>query len=256
MLRVAIVDDEANARAAIRILLARRHDVDIVAECRNGIEAVEVLQWLTVDLLLLDVQMPGLDGFGVLHAVGPDRVPPTVFVTAFDKYALRAFEVEAVDYVLKPFDEARFAAAFDRARRRIDESRTAQWARRLVAATPERAVTAVPRPLARLPVPVGNRVTFVDFDDIDWIEAADQYAIVHAGVKEHLLRESLQRLADRLPADRFARIHRSHLVNVARVREVTRLRKGDAQVTLADGRQLRLSRRYRRRVREAFGWAL
>jgi two-component system LytT family response regulator len=99
-------------------------------------------------------------------------------------------------------------------------------------------------------------VTFVDFDDIDWIEAADQYAIVHAGVKEHLLRESLQRLADRLPADRFARIHRSHLVNVARVREVTRLRKGDAQVTLADGRQLRLSRRYRRRVREAFGWAL
>jgi two-component system, LytTR family, response regulator len=255
-LRVAIVDDEAHARAAIRILLERRDDVEVVAECRNGLEAVEVLQWVTVDLLLLDVQMPGLDGFGVIHALGPEKVPPTVFVTAFDSYAIRAFDVEAVDYVLKPFDEARFLAAFDRARRRVDERRTAQWARRLLAATPGRAGAAPARQLPRLPVPVGNRVLFVNFDDIDWIQAADQYVIVHVGMKEYLFRESLQRLAGRLPRERFAQIHRSHLVNVSKVREVTPLGKGDAQVTLADGRPLRVSRRFRRGLRLDFGWGI
>jgi two-component system, LytTR family, response regulator len=253
-LRVAIVDDEAHARAAIRILLSRR-DVDIVAECRNGAEAVETLQWVSVDLLLLDVQMPGLDGFGVLHALGADRVPPTVFVTAFDTYALRAFEVDAVDYVLKPFDEARFLASFDRARRRIDERRAATWARRLLAATPERAAPKGPA-LPRLPIPVGDRVIFVSFDDIDWIQAADQYVIVHVGAKEYLLRESLNRLAGRLPGDRFARIHRSHLINVSNVREVRRLGKGDAQVTLANGPRLRVSRRYRRNLSAQLGTTL
>jgi len=253
MLRVAIVDDEAHARAAIRILLGRRAGVEVVAECRNGIEAVEVLRWLTVDLLLLDVQMPGLDGFGVLHALGPNHVPPTVFVTAFDTYALRAFEVDAVDYVLKPFDEARFLASFNRARQRIDERRTAQWARRLLAATPDRAGAAPVCPLPRLPVPVGNRVIFVNLADIDWIQAADQYVMLHVGAKEYLLRESLQHLADRLPREQFARIHRSRLVNVSKVCEVTRLRKGDAEVILADGRRLRSSRRYRNELRTPFG---
>jgi two-component system, LytTR family, response regulator len=251
MLRVAIVDDEPHARAAIRILLQRRRDVEVVAECRNGAEAVEVLQWTRVDLLLLDVQMPGLDGFGVLHALGPDKVPPTVFVTAFDDYALKAFEVDAIDYVLKPFDETRFLGAFDRARRRIDESRTAKWARRLLAATPASAGHAAAAQLSRIAVPVGNRVTFVNFEDIDWLQAADQYVILHVGAKEYLLRESLQRLAARLPRQQFAQIHRSHAVNVARVREITRLAKGDAQITLADGRQLRMSRRYRKGLRVA-----
>src|SRR5262245_44670294 len=247
-LRVAIVDDEEHAREAIRILLKRRDDVEVVAECRNGAEALEVLQWMTVDLLLLDVQMPSVDGFGVIHAVGPERLPPTVFVTAFDEYALRAFEVGAVDYVLKPFDEGRFLAAFDRARRRADERRTAQWAKRLLAATADRRQPGTPATLPRLPVPSGKRVTFVTFDEIDWIQAADQYVVVHAGDKEHLLRESLERLEQKLPGERFVRIHRSHVVNVAKVREVARLAKGDAEVTLADGCRLRLSRRYRRRA--------
>jgi two-component system LytT family response regulator len=249
-LRVAIVDDEAHARAALRILLRQRPDVEVVAECRNGLEAVEVLRWLTVDLLLLDVQMPGLDGFGVIHALGAVNAPPTVFVTAYDTYALRAFEVEAIDYVLKPFDPSRFLAAFDRARRRIDERHSAEWARRLVAATPERAVSAGRQELPRLAVPLRDRIVFVDFVDIDWIEAADQYAIVHAGAKRHLLREPLQRLASRLPADRFARIHRSHIVNVGKVTEVRRLPRGDAEVTLRGGQQLRLSRRYRRNLKD------
>lgn len=248
MLRVAIVDDEAHARAAIRILLARRQHVEIVAECRNGVEAVEVLQWVPVDLLLLDVQMPGLDGFAVIRALGPDRMPPTVFVTAHDSYAIRAFEVEAVDYVLKPFDESRFLTAFDRARRRIHELRTVRWARGLLAGTRETGGMAPARRLPRLPVPAGNRVLYVDFDDIDWIQASDQYVIVHTGAKEYLLRQSLQRLASLLPRERFARIHRSHVVNVSKIREVVRLGKGDGEVTLADGRRLRLSRRYRRRL--------
>jgi two-component system LytT family response regulator len=255
MLRVAIVDDEPHARAAIRILLGRRPGVEVVAECRDGMEAVEVLQWVTVDLLLLDVQMPGLDGFGVIHALGAEKVPPTIFVTAFDQYALRAFEVDAVDYVLKPFDETRFLAAFDRARRRIDERRTAQWARRLLAATTDRARALPAGQLPRLPVPLGNRVLFLNFDEIDWIQATDQYVIVHAGSKEYLLRESLRRLAVRLPRDRFARIHRAHLVNVSKLREVTRRRNGDGHVILAGGQRLRLSRRYRGALQAAFDGA-
>lgn len=260
MIRVGIVDDEPHARAALRILCARRRGVEVAVECRDGAEALEVLRWTTVDLLLLDIQMPGVDGFGVLHALGA-RMPPTVFVTAFDEYALRAFEVGAVDYVLKPFDERRFLAAFDRACARVAERRGARWARRLLAATPERAMPAAPQP-ERLAIPVSSssasssgsspgssRIVFVPFDDIDWIEAADQYVIVHAGEKAHLLRESLQRLARRLPPHRFAQIHRSHLVNLAKIQEVTRLTKGDAQVTLANGRQLRLSRRFRHALR-------
>jgi two-component system LytT family response regulator len=244
MLRVAIVDDEANARAAIRLLLESRPDVDIVAECRDGIEAVEVLRWLTVDLLLLDVQMPGVDGFGVIHALGA-AAPPTVFVTAYDQYALRAFEVEAIDYVLKPFDSSRFLAAFDRARRRIRELGASKWAERLDAATRDRARPAPPAIRDRLPVPSGNRIVFLDFNDIEWIDAADHYVIVHAKGREHILRESLQRLAAKLPGDRFARVHRSHVVNVSRIAEVTRLANGDGIITLTGGRQLRWSRRYR-----------
>jgi len=254
MLRVAIVDDEAHARAAVRILLARQHDVDIVAECRSGAEAVDVLRWLTVDLLLLDVQMPEMSGFDVILAVGPENAPPTVFITAFDQYALRAFEVEAVDYVLKPFDESRFLAAFARARRRIDEARRTGWALRLLAALPHvgAAGPSASRPV--LPVPVGDRVLFVNFDDIDWIQAASQYVLVHSGGKEYLLRESLQRLVHRLPRDTFAQIHRSHIVNLSKVRAVRRIRNGDARVTLEDGRQLRLSRRYRQALDAHLHW--
>lgn len=256
MLRVAIVDDEAPARTALRILLSERRDVEIVAECRNGSEAVEVLQWIPIDLLLLDVQMPGLDGFGVVAAIGPERMPPTVFVTAFDKYAVRAFDVQAIDYVLKPFDRQRFHAAFDRAKQRIAERRTAEWARMLAGAAGARPSPVAGQLPARLPVPQGDRVVFVNFDEIDWIEAADQYVTLHVGSRALLLRQSLRWLLLKLPPRRFAQIHRSHVVNVAKVKEVVRLGKGDAQVVLANGRELRLSRRYRDPLRERFGWPL
>ena len=254
-MRVVIVDDEANARAAIRILLARQPDVDVVAECRNGMEAVEVLRWMTIDLLLLDVQMPEMSGFDVIRSVGADRMPPTIFITAFDEYAVRAFEVGALDYVLKPFDESRFAAAFQRARKRLTDSRAVRWALQLVAAIPQLSAGPPPAPAApRLPVPSTHGVVFVDFDDIDWIQAADQYVLVHVCDQEYLMRESLQRLAVRLPRERFAQVHRSHIVNLAKVRAIRRLEKGDAQVTLANGRQLRLSRRYRKAFDAQLKW--
>ena len=189
---------------------------------------------------------PGLDGFGVLHALGPSRVPATIFVTAYDTYALRAFEVEALDYILKPFDETRFNAAFDKARRRIAERRTARWAQRLLAATKDRDTGALAA-LPRLAVPIGQRVGLRRFrpDHVD-PGVGPGTSLIHAGAKEHLLRETLQHLAARLPRERFARIHRSHVVNLAKVRDLRRLQNGDGIVTLDDGQELRMSRRYRR----------
>jgi len=255
-LRVAIVDDEEPARAALRVLLSRRPDVEVAAECRNGEEAVEVLGWVAIDLLLLDVQMPGFDGFQVVQAVGAEHMPPTIFVTAYDAYALRAFDVQAIDYVLKPFDEARLFAAIDRAARRIADRRTAEWARALVAAAKDRAPAPPMMQRSRLPVPAGDRILFVPFDEIDWIEAQDQYVTLHTGKKSLMMRQPLHTLLARLPADRFAQIHRSHAVNVSRVKEVVRLAKGDAQVILVGGQPLRLSRRFRDDLRQRYQWPL
>ena len=255
-LRVAIVDDEEPARAALRVLLASRPDVEIAAECRNGEEAIEVLGWVPIDLLLLDVQMPGLDGFNVVQAVGPDRMPATIFVTAHDAYAIRAFDVQAIDYVLKPFDGQRVFAALDRAKQRIADRRTAEWARRLIEATRGQSPPPPAVRRARLPVPVGDRIVFVGFEEIDWIEADDQYVTLHLAGRTLMMRQSMQSLLARLPAGRFVQIHRSHAVNTARVREIVPLGKGDAEVVLASGIRLRLSRRYRDRLRAELGWPI
>lgn len=254
-LRVAIVDDEPHARTAIRLLLSRCPEVEIVGECETGSEAAEVLRWISVDLLFLDVQMPGMNGFEVIRQLG-DRVPPTVFVTAYDTYALQAFEVQALDYLLKPFDEERFLAAFTRARERIRERRTTEWARQLLQSTGTgSSPLAVPQ-ARRLPVEQGNRIIFIDFEAIDWIEAADQYVVLHAGGKEYLLREALHRLMEKLPSDLFAQIHRSHAVNTTKVREVIKGERGDGAVILTSGRTLRLSRRYRDLLRQTLHWPL
>lgn len=253
-LRVAIVDDEAPARAALRVLLAERDDVDVVEECRNGREAVDAIRRSALDLVLLDIAMPGLDGFEVIAEIGADRMPLTMFVTAHDEHALRAFETNAIDYILKPFDRARFFAAFERAVKRIAERKTAEWARRLSELIGKRAPAAPVTTPLKLPVPVGDRVLFVPVDEIDWIEAADQYVIVHAGRKDYMLRQTIQSVLLKLPPRKFAQIHRSHVVNLARVNEVIKLGKGDARVILASGLELRLSRRFRNRLHDEFGW--
>jgi two-component system LytT family response regulator len=255
-LRVAIVDDEAPARAALRVLLEDRADVEIVKECRNGRDAVDAIRSSPIDIVLLDIAMPGLDGFEVIQEIRPERMPLTVFITAHDEHAVRAFETEAIDYILKPFDRARFFAAFDRAVKRISERRTAEWAQRLSSLMGRRLPASAAPVAMKLPVPVGDRVLFVAIDDIDWIEAADQYVVLHVGAKNFTLRQTIQSVMQKLPPRRFAQIHRSHAVNLSRVSEVVKLGKGDAQVLLTSGRELRLSRRFRDRLRDDFGWPL
>jgi two-component system, LytTR family, response regulator len=255
-MRVAIVDDEEPARAALRVLLSERTDIEVVAECPNGVEAVDLIRQVPLDLVLLDVQMPGLDGFEVVGAVGAEEMPPTVFVTAYDAYAVRAFEVQAIDFVLKPFDRSRFHAALDRAVRRIAERRTADWARRLGQVLDQRPRTAIDAVTTRLSIPLGERIAFVEVEQIDWIAASGQSVVLHVGSSEYTLRQTLHALLASLPERGFAQIHRSHAVNVKRVKELLRLGKGDAQVVLDTGERLRLSRRYRERLRIQLGWPI
>jgi len=260
-LRVAIADDEPTARATLRLLLARHADVELVAECADGAAAVEAVRRARPDLLFLDVQMPELDGFGVLAALADEPLPAVVFVTAYDAHALRAFEVEALDYLLKPFSDERFEQSLARARRDVAEHGLAELARRVrglvadggAAARPGAPRTAESSGTARLLVAGTGRTLVVDVEEVDWIEAADYCARLHVGKRAHLVRRTLADLESELDPARFVRIHRSAIVNVARVRQIRAQGKGDARVDLADGTELRLSRTYRRALLAALG---
>jgi two-component system LytT family response regulator len=251
-IRVLIVDDEPPARQRIRSLLKGDTEVEIVGECADGESAVTAVLDEQPDLVFLDVQMPLLDGFGVVEAVGPERMPVTVFVTAHDQHALRAFEVNALDYLLKPYDRARFKKAVDRAKALIGRPRhDAERLTELLA-----AVRGEPKPPDRIAVKAANRVYLVRVEDIDWIEAAGNYLRLHTGKDEHLLRETMTALASRLDSAQFLRIHRSTIVNVERIREIQPWFHGDYAVILQDGRQLTLSRSYRTKVEALFGHSL
>lgn len=240
-IRCLLVDDEPLVRRGIRAFLADEPDVDVIGECRNGVEALAEIQAHAPDLVFLDVQMPELDGLGVVQALRAERMPAIVFVTAYDAYALKAFEVHAVDYLLKPFDEARFRTALGRARERLGGSRDG-LERRLDALL---ADLRPPAYLERLAVRNGSRTLFVDVASVDWLEAADNYVRVHALGARHLIRETLKALESQLDPRRFARIHRSAIVNLDRVREVRVLPSGDHAVRLAGGAELTLGRAYR-----------
>ena len=256
-MRVMVVDDEPAARATLRLLLAREPDCELVAECADGDSAVAALQRERPDLLLLDVQMPERDGFAVLAALAPEQVPPVVFVTAYDAHALRAFEVHALDYLLKPFSDARFAQALGRARERLRTEGLAAVAQRVRALVAGEQPAASPRrpapddgdpgssPPGRLLVREAGRTRVLRLGDVDWIEAADYYARVHLRGRSHLVRRSLADLERELDPRRFARVHRSAIVNLERVAEIRPLFKGDAVVVLEGGRELRVSRSYR-----------
>ena len=254
-IRVLIADDEALARQRVRRLLRREPDVQVVGECTDGAETVAVVLREAPDLLLLDVQMPELDGFAVLRALPEDRVPVTVFVTAFDQYALRAFEAHALDYLLKPFTEARFAAAFERARAQLDRTD-----RREVAALRAlleqmrgelRGMGAdAPVSADRLLVKSEGRVEVLPLHEVDYLEAARNQVRIHSGRTVHLLRETLTSLEARLDPGRFARIHRSIIVNLDRVAAIEPWFSGDAIVVLQQGAKLRLSRSYRQDLEE------
>ncbi|HEX7831862.1 MAG TPA: LytTR family DNA-binding domain-containing protein [Thermoanaerobaculia bacterium] len=235
-MKVAIVDDEPLARQTVRLLAERDPEVTIAGEC-SGIDAAELVARTKPDILFLDIQMPEVDGFDVLAAIGASTVPAVVFVTAYDQYALRAFEVHALDYLLKPFDDARFDDALQRAKKQVLSGRIDERLQRLV------ETRADPNALTRrFLVRQRDKVVFVKVEDIDWIEAADYYVSLHADGKSHLIRETMADVEKQLDPDRFVRVHRSAIVNIDRVKEMHPMFRGDCMLTLQDGTQLRLSR--------------
>jgi len=242
-IRTLIVDDELLARERLRQLLEGEPEIELVGECADGREAIAAIQKESPDLIFLDVQMPELDGFGVLQAVTIEPAPVIVFVTAHDKFALRAFEVHAVDYLLKPFDRERFKKALGRALDRVQHRQGGVQSQGQSAVIAELKPPA--RPLERLAVKTGGRVIFVKLDDIDYIEAAHNYVELHVEKQSHLLRETLNAMEARLPSEKFVRISRSIIVNIERVRELQPLFYGEYTVTLHNGARLTLSRRYR-----------
>lgn len=240
-IRAIIVDDEPLARRGVRQLLESHHDVEVVAEARNGREAIHAIRELKPNLLFLDVQMPELDGFDVLREIGAASMPAVIFVTAHDEFAVRAFDAHALDYLVKPLEETRFAEALERMREHIRSAKAVDVSRKLSALLAMRDQERVKQ---RILVPTAAGELVLDADEIDWIEADDYYAAVHARRGRHLIRESLASLEQRLDGSRFVRAHRSAIVNVDRIREVT-TEHGETLLVLTDGRRVPVSRRRR-----------
>ena len=242
-IRLLTVDDEPLAREKVRTLVEGDPELEIVGECTNGVEAVTAVQSLRPDLMLLDVQMPQMDGFAVLEALRSEYLPLVIFVTAFDHYAIQAFEVHALDYLLKPFDRERFNAAIEHAKTHLRGTRNGQLDQRILSLLKQ--IEAGSNYLERLVVKTGGRVSFLLTSEIDWIEAEGNYVNVHTARKSHLLRESISSLEAQLDPKEFIRIHRSTIVNLRRIKELQPWSHGEYHVILHDGTELTLSRNYR-----------
>ena len=251
-IRTLIVDDEPLARERLRALLSAEPDIEIIGECGDGPEAVESIRRDAPDLVFLDVQIPEIDGFGVIERVGLENAPVVVFVTAYDQYALEAFDVHAVDYLLKPFDETRFAKALGRARSAVQAQRSGEVSERLLALL--RGLRAAPTGRTeRLVVKSAGRLFFLRTEEIDWIESSGNYVCLHVGSETHLLRETMSSLEARLDPATFIRIHRTAIVNVDRIKELQPLFHGEYEVVLRGGARLTLSRSYRDRLQCLLG---
>ena len=235
-IRVLVVDDEALARRNVTVLLRRDPDIGSVTECGSGLDAIEEIRESKPDLLFLDVQMPECDGFDVLEILGSDSPSTIIFVTAYDEYAVRAFEAGALDYLLKPFDDARFRRALSRAKDKLAHYTPSQ-----------------PKAVARLVIKAPGQVIFLEAANIDWIEAADYYACLHVGNETHLMRRTLQELERDLGEQNFIRIHRSIIVNLQRIRGLELQVDGEYEVVLKTKVRLRLSRRFRKRLLDRMG---
>ena len=249
--RVLIADDEPLARERLRMLLDGQPGLTVVAECSDGPSTIDAIRRTRPDLVFLDVQMPGGTGFDVVDALEPGPAPLVVFVTAFDKYALKAFDVHALDYLLKPFDRERFRQALARARQQVHRTSGGEIERRLAAIVedlrPARARTD------RFVVKSGGRIFFVRTAEIDWIEAAGNYVKLHVGNDSHLIRETMNAVEGKLSPDLFVRIHRCHIVNIEQVRELQPWFNGEYVVFLKNGTRLTLSRGYRERLQDRIG---
>jgi two-component system LytT family response regulator len=246
-LKVLIADDEPLARQGLRLLMSGEPRVESIVEARNGREAVAAIRDERPDLLLLDVQMPRMDGFAVVEAIGAERMPGVIFVTAHDQYAVRAFEISAVDYLLKPVASERFQAAFTRAAQRLHNPGAGETARQML--TMLEAVARPARRLSRFAIRARERTIFVPVDSVARIEAAQNYVCLHAGAASHLLHVSMNALEASLDPERFVRVHRSHILNVAHIKQVWSLANGQYVIELASGDRIPSGRTYGDRVR-------
>lgn len=262
VIRTLIVDDERLARETLRLLLQNHEQVEIIGECENGSEAVKLLQKEELDLVFLDIQMPELNGFDVIQKVGPDKMPVVIFVTAYDQYALQAFEARALDYLLKPFDDERFEQALDRAIERIHQRQVGELSTKLVDLIGSKTDTGTmsvnnepPKGsfLERIMIKERGSMFFIKVDEIDWVEAAGDYVSIHVGPKSHLLRETMSGLMKKLNPRQFVRVHRSSIVKVDSIRELKPYFHGDYIIILKNGKELKLSRRYWDQVEKVLG---
>lgn len=254
MIKTLIVDDEPLARARIRRFLASEKDVEIVGEAGDGGAAVEEVKRLKPDLMFLDIEMPETAGLEVVEQLSDDHLPVVIFVTAYDRYAIQAFDVHAIDYLLKPYTRERFGRALDRARKQLTTASRSEFDQRLMSLL-EHASGGEQRHLQRLMIKSSGRIYFIKTDEVDWIGAEGNYVNLHVGRETHLLRETMSHLSSRLDPEKFVRIHRSTIVNIDRVKELQPLFSGDYVAILRDGTQLNLSRAYREKSLKLFGGA-
>jgi two-component system LytT family response regulator len=247
-IRALIVDDEPLARRRIKSLLAHDSSVAVIGECSDGFKAVSAISELTPDLVFLDVQMPAMDGFEVIKTIGAEQMPTVIFVTAYDQYALKAFEVNALDYLLKPFDRSRFQKTLERARTMISRLRNGDVNHQLLSLLSDlRREQGTPD---RFIIKSGGRVVFLRVEEIDWLRTVGNYVRLQVGRDSHLMRETMTAMEAKLNPGRFMRIHRSTIVNLDRVKEVQPWAKGEYVVIMRDGTRLIMSRRYRERLNE------
>ena len=248
-IRTVIVDDEELARERIQTLLEEQPDIEIVGVCADGTSAIETIDRESPDLVFLDVQMPGMDGFEVVENIDAEHMPAIVFVTAYDGHALRAFEISALDFLLKPFDQARFEKALERARSQVNRDRTSLIDARLVSLL--EGLHEERKYPERLIVKSGGRVFFVRTEDIDWVEASGNYVKIHAKGEAHLIRESMKNMETKLDSKTFVRIHRSAIVNIDRIKELEPWFHGEYVVIMRDGTRLTASRVFSERLSTA-----
>jgi two-component system, LytTR family, response regulator len=253
-IKVLVADDEPLARERLSGLLSQEPDIEVVGQARDGEEAVTAIHDDSPDLVFLDVQMPQMSGFDVIEAVGTDKMPLVIFVTAYDQHALKAFQVRALDYLLKPFDRERFKDALSRARKQLERDENGDLGRRLLALVKD---LRRDQPKSdRLVVKSGGRLFFLRTDEIDWVEAAGNYVRLHVGPGSHLLRETMNAIEGRLDPEKFFRIHRSRIVNMERIQELQPWLNGEYAVLLRTGTRLTLSRGYREKLQDRLGRAI
>ncbi len=249
-IRTLIVDDESLARERIRDMLAADPEIKIVGDCANGKEAIKAISKLKPDLVFLDVEMPGIDGFEVLQSLEPQQMPAVIFVTAYDQYAVRAFEIYALDYLLKPFDRERFERSVSRAKEEL-LSTGASVSERILSALEQ--IKTRPVHLERLVIKMNGHVFFIKAEEIDWLEAEGNYVRLHAGKESYLLRDTISALETQLDPKQFLRVHRSAIVNIDRIQELQPWFHGEYRIILREGVQLTLSRSYREKLHELLG---